>query len=84
MMKDIQHINTVYDIFEQKNYSYATINDALKEKCIKADCLKDLDQVSLCIDDEGYFVRTHRARSSSYKKPEDIPISKIKFVASTS
>jgi len=44
---------------------------------------KKLDGVSLGKDDNGYFVYTHRARSSSYPKPEKIPQSKIKFIRST-
>lgn len=42
-----------------------------------------LDGVSLGKDKDGYFVYTHRARSSSYAEPGKIPQSKIKFIRST-
>jgi len=34
-------------------------------------------------DNDGYFATTHRARSKSYKRKKDIPISVIKRIAST-
>lgn len=34
-------------------------------------------------DDDGWFVRTHRARSDSYPTPEEIPDSAIEFIRST-
>lgn len=34
-------------------------------------------------DDDGWFVRTHRARSDSYPSPEDIPDSVVEFIRST-
>ena len=40
-------------------------------------------QCSLGEDDDGYFAYTHRARSSSYPTPEEIPESKIKFIEGT-
>ena len=44
---------------------------------------RKLDGVSLGKDKAGYFVYTHRARSSSYDKPSKIQQSKIKFIRST-
>lgn len=44
---------------------------------------KKMDGVSLGKDKKGYYVFTHRARSSSYPTPEAIPDSKIKFIEST-
>lgn len=41
------------------------------------------DGVSLKKDEDGYFVTTHRARSTSYPSPEKIPGSKIEFIRST-
>lgn len=35
------------------------------------------------IDKNGYFIHTHRARSSSYKNPSDIPVEDIEFIDST-
>ncbi len=40
-------------------------------------------ECSLGKDDNGYFAYTHRARSSSYPTPQEIPESKIKFIEST-
>lgn len=34
-------------------------------------------------DKDGYFVYTHRARSSSYKTLGDIPTKQLKFIDST-
>ena len=42
-----------------------------------------MDGVSLGKDKDGYFVYTHRARSKSYKTPNLIPDSKIKFIETT-
>lgn len=42
-----------------------------------------LDGVSLDQDDDGYFVKTHRARSDSYDSPEAIPDSAVEFIRST-
>lgn len=39
---------------------------------------------SLAKDKDGYYVRTHRARSKSYKNIEDIPKKDVEFVRSTS
>jgi len=39
--------------------------------------------VSIGRDDDGYFALTHRARSSSYPSPGDIPASKLKWIRST-
>ena len=38
---------------------------------------------SLGKDENGYFVYTHRARSDSYKTPQQIPKSKIKHIEGT-
>lgn len=38
---------------------------------------------SLAKDKDGYYVRTHRARSKSYKEIKDIPEKDVKFVRST-
>lgn len=39
--------------------------------------------VSLSKDDEGHYVKTHRARSKSYPTPEAIPVKDLKFIDST-
>lgn len=39
--------------------------------------------VSLGIDENGYFVYTHRARSKSYKSEISIPVKTVKWVEST-
>jgi len=39
--------------------------------------------VSIGRDDDGYFASTHRARSSSYLSPSQLPLSKIKWIRST-
>jgi hypothetical protein len=39
--------------------------------------------VSLKKDKDGFFVHTHRARSKSHAKPEDIPKADVKFIEST-
>ncbi len=39
---------------------------------------------SLAKDKDGYYVRTHRARSDSYPEIKDIPEKDVKFVRSTS
>jgi len=39
--------------------------------------------VSLGIDENGYFVYTHRARSKSYRSELSIPISVVAFIKST-
>lgn len=44
---------------------------------------KRLDGVSLSRDKNGFFVRTHRARSKSYPEPGKIPLKKIQFIRST-
>lgn len=41
------------------------------------------DGVALKEDDDGWYVRTHRARSDSYPSPEDIPDGDIEFIRST-
>lgn len=55
----------------------------LIDKCKKADCMKSLDGISLGQDKKGYYVYTHRARSKSYPKPENISIKDIKFIETT-
>ncbi len=42
-----------------------------------------LDGVGLLKDNDGWFIRTHRARSKSYPDPDDIPDSVVKFIRST-
>lgn len=42
-----------------------------------------LSGVSLAQDKNGFFVHTHRARSSSYPSPSRIPLSRIRFIRST-
>jgi hypothetical protein len=41
-------------------------------------------ECSLGRDDQGLYVYTHRARCKSYPTVDDIPVSKVKFIASTS
>ncbi len=64
-------------------YKNVTKPQELIDKCKKHDCTKSLDGVSLGKDEKGFFVYTHRARSKSYKTPEKINISDIKFVETT-
>lgn len=42
------------------------------------------DECSLAKDKDGYYVRTHRARSHSYPEIKDIPKKDVDFVRSTS
>ena len=42
-----------------------------------------LKQVGKKQDKDGWYVTTHRARSKSYASIKDIPISRLKFIAST-
>lgn len=44
---------------------------------------KRLDGVGLAQDKSGFYVRTHRARSKSYKDPAKIPQKDIRFIRST-
>ncbi|WP_276974175.1 hypothetical protein [Flavobacterium filum] len=39
--------------------------------------------VGMGIDENGYFVYTHRARSKSYKSELSIPVKVVKWVEST-
>lgn len=41
------------------------------------------DCSSLGRDAKGYYAYTHRARSKSYPRPSEIPLSVIKFIGST-
>ena len=41
-------------------------------------------ECSLAKDKDGYYVRTHRARSKSYENIKDIPKKDVDFVRSTS
>jgi hypothetical protein len=38
---------------------------------------------SIMKDEAGYYCKTHRARSDSYKKLQDIPKSVVKWIEST-
>lgn len=50
----------------------------------KPEHLRDkLSDVSLGKDDDGYFVYTHRARSTSRQTPDQIPQQDIDFISST-
>ena len=61
-------------VFEKKDF----------DNTPKPDDLKDImREVSLGKDKDGYFVYTHRARSSSYDTPHKIPKNKIEFISST-
>lgn len=40
-------------------------------------------EVGLDQDDDGWYVKTHRARSDSYETPEDIPQEVVDFISST-
>jgi len=40
-------------------------------------------ECSFAKDKQGYYCYTHRARSKSYKRLEDIPESKVEFIGST-
>ena len=55
----------------------------LVDKAKKAGIKDKLDGVSLKRDKDGYYVATHRWRSKSYAKPEDITLRDIKFGEST-
>ena len=39
--------------------------------------------LTLAEDKDGFFVFTHRVRSNSYKSPMTIPLSAVRFIAST-
>jgi len=60
------------------------LSEASSEAIEKPDDLKGLmREVTLSQDDDGYFVRTHRARSESYRTPHSIPKSAVEFISST-
>lgn len=39
--------------------------------------------VGISKDKNGYYAHTHRARSKSYPRKQDIPVSVLKFIEST-
>ena len=78
-MKRFTHIS---EIFEKKNYENVTKPQELIDKC--KNHMEALNEVSLAKDDDGFYVRTHRASSERFDKPEDITIDAIIFIASTS
>lgn len=92
-MKEIQLLESISGkrvVFQEHTivnpppkHQNVTKPQALIDKCQKADCMKSLDGVSLGQDKKGYFVYTHRARSKSYPKPENIHIRDIKFIETT-
>jgi hypothetical protein len=54
------------------------------EVASKPPALRELMKgVSLAKDKDGFYVRTHRARSKSYPTPEKIPKRVVKFIEST-
>lgn len=68
-----------------KNWSNTVKTPKLIAKCKRYGCSKELGMISLGKRNDGkYFVYTHRAMSSAFAKPESIPVSQIKFIASTS
>lgn len=40
-------------------------------------------EVGMGVDEEGHYVKTHRARSDSYETPEDIPQAEVDRIAAT-
>lgn len=42
-----------------------------------------LDGVGLSKDKDGWYIKTHRARSKSYKDVDSIPDSVVEFIKST-
>jgi len=78
-----QHGLTYPTTNESGNYSLDA-NASENDIVAKPEGLKNkLKEVSLCKDENGYYVKTHRARSDSYETPEKIPDKDIDFISST-
>ena len=67
----------------QKSISAAERVEWNARKAVALRGRNDGDGCSLGKDARGFYCRTHRARSKSYPSPKNIPIAKIRFVAST-
>mgnify|MGYP004539427141 CR=1 FL=1 len=59
------------------------IKSTTKEERAKAKRIFGDVSCSLAKDKDGYYFATHRARTNSYERIEDIPKSQVKFVDST-
>lgn len=73
------------DLNEGKKKSFENVSKPkeLIDKMKKQGLEKALEGVSLGKDSKGYFVYTHRARSKSYDKAENIPGKDVKFIETT-
>ena len=54
-----------------------------EERQIVKDAFGDNLECSFAKDKDGYYCHTHRARSDSYKRIQDIPKAKVEFIGST-
>lgn len=64
-----------WDIFYEKD-DFENVEKSPRNK-------KLADECSIGKDEDGYFAYTHRARTKSYPKQDDIPKTRIKFINST-
>jgi len=68
-----------YKTFSKTEKEYLTH----EERQIVRDTFGDDLECSFAKDKDGYYCRTHRARSDSYKRIQDIPESTVEWVGST-
>ncbi len=65
------------------SHTYGTVDDGIADFERQENQENPFDGVTLKEDDDGWYVKTHRARSDSYPTPEDIPDGDIEFIRST-
>lgn len=70
----VNYVRTIIIYKSKQNWEYAPVPTELKKR---------FDGVGTRKDKNGFYVRTHRARSKSYCSLEAIPLSIIKFIRST-
>jgi len=67
-------MNTVIIFKRKKSFKYAPVPKHLRAR---------FKEVSTGKDRKGFFCYTHRCRSDSYPSLEKIPLSVVRFIAST-
>lgn len=96
-MEDLLESGYLIHVANSNNESYITESKKAYEKMLKEinavtqsernefyDIFGKSKECSLAKDKDGYYVRTHRCRSKSYKNIKDIPKKDVDFVRSTS
>lgn len=81
--KDIKESFNKSDVFEEKSKSEDYIPLTPEEREIATNRFGKTE-CSIMKDKDGYFARTHRARSKSYSSLEKLPKNTVDFVSSTS